>query len=415
MRWYPIAFALASLLGIPAVGQISLPPPTGPFPVGRTSIEWTDSSRPEDAGPTAGKPREVLAYIYYPALAVGKTVDYFPGLLRLEGASETRYLRQQFGAVWNSVTSGAIRTNTYDAPPLPPGKRRFPVLVFSPGALAPVLAYQLQLEELASRGYVVFGLEHGTDSALLIRPDRTLLPYVSRRPPDPGPPTIAGLEANREQVIRRTADIDFALNQIEMLATEANGKFRNRLDPSRIGIFGHSEGGKAAIRTCQVDRRVRACLNQDGEMFGIPFNSSDPISSLLPERTITVPVAVIYVAEPGLSDAQLAAAKVTRAQYEDWREAKNRALRRFLKEKTKDSTLITITAPGFVHATFMDIRLLGTHASPEDENHRTAVEITTEYFDRRLHTGDQSGWRKSSFSLNAGVAIEPLSGPDSRR
>jgi hypothetical protein len=410
----PVAFVLASLLGVPALGQISLPGPTGPFPVGRISMEWTDSSRLEDAGPTAGKPREVLAYIYYPAIAVGKTVDYFPGLGGLEDASESRYLRQQFGVVWNLVTSGAIRTNVYDAPPLPAGKSKFPVLVFSPGALAPVLAYQLQLQELASRGYVVFGLEHGTDSALLIRPDRTLLPYVSRSPPDQGPPTTAGLEVNRDQVIRRTADIVFVLNQIEILAGGANGKFSNRLDLSRIGVFGHSMGGKAAIRACQVDRRVRTCANQDGEMFGIPFNSSDPIPSLLPERTITVPVAVIYVAEPGVSDAQLAAAKVTRAQYEDWREAKNRALRRFLKQKTKDSTLITITVPGFVHASFMDIRLLGARASSEDvRNHRTAVEIATQYFDAKLHTGDQNAWRKSS--LGARVAIESVSGPDARR
>jgi hypothetical protein len=236
-----------------------------------------------------------------------------PGLTGLQDANESTYLRQQFGAMWDSVASGAIRTNAYDAPPLPFGKGKFPVLVFSPGALAPVLAYQLQFQELASRGYVVFGLEHGTDSALLIRPDRTFLPYVSRRPPDPGPPTFAGLEANRDQVVRRTADIVFALNQIEILAKGANGRFSNRLDLSRIAAFGHSEGGKAAIRVCQVDRRVRACLNQDGEMFGIPFHSPDPVPSLLPERAITAPLAVIYVAEPGLSDAQLAAAKVTRA------------------------------------------------------------------------------------------------------
>ena len=62
---------------------------------------------------------------------------------------------------------------------------------------------------------------------------------------------------------------------------------------------------------------------------------------------------MIYVAEPGVSDAQVAASKVTRTQYEDWRKAKNRALRSFLKDKTRDSELVTITAPGFVLGSFI--------------------------------------------------------------
>ena len=52
---------------------------------------------------------------------------------------------------------------------------------------------------------------------------------------------------------------------------------------------------------------------------------------------------------PNGARQQLATAKVTRMQYEDWRKAKNRALRSFLKDKTRDSELVTITAPGFVH------------------------------------------------------------------
>lgn len=204
MRLPIFVLALGSTLSLPAVGSGSLPAPTGPLPVGRLELLWSDASRLEDVGPTAGKPREVLAYVYYPAIPTGDKVEYFPGLKDLEGANEARFLRRQFGAQWHSVASGMLLSNAYDAPPLYMQDRKFPVLIFSPRALAPVLGYQIQLQELASRGYVIFGLEHGTDSALLIRPDHTLLPYVSRREPDPGPPTVAGLEANRDSVIRRT-------------------------------------------------------------------------------------------------------------------------------------------------------------------------------------------------------------------
>ena len=371
---------------------------------------WNDPTRPEDVGPTAGKPREVAAYLYYPAVASGSHVEYYPGLAGLENAAETRLLRSQFGGVWNAVTSGTIQTNAYAAPAMPPGRTKFPLLIFSPGAPAPVLAYQLQLEELASRGYVIFGLEHSTDSAMIIRPDHTILPYVSRRPPNPGPPTVAYLEADRDEVIRRTKDIAFALNQITLLAKQPGSVLRNRLDLSRIGVFGHSEGGKAAIRTCQIDVRVRACLNQDGEMFGIPFGSAEPIPSLLPGTATLAPVAVIYVAEPGIPDAQLAAAKVTRKQYEDWRAAKNRALRSFLQQNSRESDLITITAPGYVHSTFMDIRLLGPNPDPEAAlNHRTGTTITCAFFDAHLRWGEQKNWSRFAIAPGKGIAVEKLS------
>jgi hypothetical protein len=40
--------------------------------------------------------------------------------------------------------------------------------------------------------------------------------------------------------------------------------FAGHLDFSRVGAFGHSFGGMAAAHACQIDRRIKACLNQDG-------------------------------------------------------------------------------------------------------------------------------------------------------
>jgi hypothetical protein len=405
-----ISFTLivSAFVGV-ALGATSLPAPTGAFSVGRQMVFWNDLTRPEAAGPTAGKPREVAAYVYYPAVASGKHAEYYPGLAGLENAAETRSLRLQFGGVWNAVTSGAIPTNAYDAPPMPPGRTKFPVLLFSPGGQAPALAYQLQLEELASHGYVIFALEHGTDSALMILPDRTMIPYVNRRPPDPLP-TVAYLEAVRDEAIRRASDIVFSVTQISRLAKQPGSVLRNRLDLSRIGVFGHSAGGQAAIRACQIDARVRACLNQDGEMLGIPLGSTEPVPTVLPGKPLLRPVADIYVAEPLASDAQLAAAKVTRKQFEDWRAAKNRALRSFLRQNSRESSLVTITAPGYVHATFMDIRLLTPNPDPEAVlNHRTGVTITRAFFDAHLRWGEPKTWPRFAAAPGKGIAVEELS------
>jgi hypothetical protein len=48
--------------------------------------------------------------------------------------------------------------------------------------------------------------------------------------------------------------------------------FADPLDFGRVGAFGHSAGGEAAARACQLDRRIKACLNQNGEERFAPFH-----------------------------------------------------------------------------------------------------------------------------------------------
>ena len=261
-------------------GRTKLPAPTGGFSVGRSVLFWTELSDHEKAGPEVQKPRELAAFFYYPAEAKGEAADYFPGLAGLASAPETKMLQLQFGSAWQAVAGGAVRSNAYPDPPFVGGRKKFPVLLFSPGLGVPTLAYSVPLEDLASRGYVIVALEHGNDAALIIKPDHTLIPFVSLQPPDAGPPTVSGLEADRDVVTPWATDTAFAIDQIAQLSRQPGNRFYGHLNLSQIGVFGHSAGGKAAVRVCQTDSRVRACLNQDGEMFGIPFGSDTPIPSV---------------------------------------------------------------------------------------------------------------------------------------
>ena len=118
-----LTLILLAGLGI-ALAETQLPVPTGAFPVGRQTLFWSDPSRTEEVGPSTGKPREIAAYVFYPAVAQGKHVEYYPGLAGLENAPETRILRQQFGAAWSAVTTGTIQTN---ASPRAGKRRRWPI------------------------------------------------------------------------------------------------------------------------------------------------------------------------------------------------------------------------------------------------------------------------------------------------
>jgi hypothetical protein len=61
----------------------------------------------------------------------------------------------------------------------------------------------------------------------------------------------------------------FVTDQLEKLnASDASGKFRGRLDMTKVGVFGHSFGGAQAAQFCHDDSRCKAGIDIDGLLFG---------------------------------------------------------------------------------------------------------------------------------------------------
>jgi len=61
----------------------------------------------------------------------------------------------------------------------------------------------------------------------------------------------------------------FVLDRLERLNTsDASGKFTGRLDMTRVGVFGHSFGGAAALQFCHEDSRCKAGIDVDGAPHG---------------------------------------------------------------------------------------------------------------------------------------------------
>jgi dienelactone hydrolase len=76
-----------------------------------------------------------------------------------------------------------------------------------------------------------------------------------------------------------TADATFALDQIEALNRTPGQRFYKRFDLSRIGMLGWSFGGATSIQMSRDDRRVKAAIDQDGQLFGdvVAKGTSKPI------------------------------------------------------------------------------------------------------------------------------------------
>jgi hypothetical protein len=83
--------------------------------------------------------------------------------------------------------------------------------------------------------------------------------------------------ANLNQLEWHANDIRFVLDELtrENLAHSSSLPFAGHLDLSHVGAFGHSFGGIAAAHACQLDRRFKACLNEDSVVAKRPLFLDD--------------------------------------------------------------------------------------------------------------------------------------------
>lgn len=236
----------------PGSARLTLPVPTGPFPVGAVPLHLIDASRPDPvAGP--GHYRELMASVWYPAR---DTADYPRAPWMPDGAMRAflTYTGFPIDPTLVPLTAG------HAGAPVHRVGHRLPVVVYSHGAGSHRADHTVMVQELASHGYVVVTVDHTYDAITEFPDGRVLTPdsyNVSLYPKD------------------YAADIRFLLDCVEELAAGRNpdtdGKqlpagLLGALDPQRIGMLGWSKGGTATALTMLADHRVSAGVSLDGPM-----------------------------------------------------------------------------------------------------------------------------------------------------
>lgn len=248
----PTAFAGTDAASTAQAYRFALPAPTGPFQIGTTVWHLVDRDRPDPW--VAGRPRELMVSIWYPALpsTSGDTAPYLTPALA-EHFDQT--ISPQLGLKPGDVDYGGVRTHARtDAPALPrPGGH--PVVLFSPGGGNPRALGTVLVEELASRGYVVVTVDHTYEAPVVEFPDGR----VARQ----SLPDIDPTELYKRIMATRVADTRFLLDELGRRPALPRGL---TLDLSRIGMFGHSAGGFTAGETMLADRRIDAGVDMDGSL-----------------------------------------------------------------------------------------------------------------------------------------------------
>ncbi|NRQ31783.1 alpha/beta hydrolase, partial [Nonomuraea sp. NN258] len=221
--------------------------PTGPHPVGTTAFHLTDASRPDPWNLDA-EARELKVTLWYPTgRRDGERAPYMT-------PKESELLIKGTGiAGAPDDTLSKIRTNAVkDAEP---AGRSLPLVVLSPGFTKPMSTLTSLAEDLASRGYVVAGIDHTYENYATTFPGGRVAECLAcDSNTDPG--FGAGL------VRGRAADVSFVLDR---LPSRWDGS--DRIDRSRIAMVGQSIGGSSAMAAMLEDSRVRAGIDMDGTAY----------------------------------------------------------------------------------------------------------------------------------------------------
>jgi dienelactone hydrolase len=269
-RWWlalPGSLACLSLVTAGGVAAWALPTPVFPRPAGASAVgtvvvQWTDSAREETATPDAGDRRTVVVQLWYPARAVTRGVRRAPYLGRTRREADTvAAAAADYLGVPALLLDGPPRARSHAVFDAAPAAGRFPVVLFSPGLGGVRTQNTAWAEDLASRGYVVAGVDHPYDSAAVVLADgRTVRTRVAAS----GDPD----EDDRRRtgwIAVRAADLGFVLTQLGRLDRgELPGPFTGRLATGLAAATGHSLGGAAAMRAAQRDPRFTAVIDLDG-------------------------------------------------------------------------------------------------------------------------------------------------------
>jgi dienelactone hydrolase len=180
-----------------------------------------------------------------------------------------------------------------------------------------VIDYSTLAEDLASHGYVVVGFDAPYRTQVVVFPDGREVPRARENDLE----CAQGVEQERlaERLLAAwVGDTAFVLDRLERLnAGDPADKFTDRLDLTRVGMFGHSLGGATAAQFCHDDPRCKAGIDIDGAPRGEvvqagirqPFmfllsdhgNASDPDS-----RRIRADIQSIYDRLPRQGQARVA-------------------------------------------------------------------------------------------------------------
>lgn len=353
------------------------PKPTGPYAVGTCMFHWVDTSRKEIWAHDPAHPyRELMVKMWYP------THGLFDSLPRTAYAPDRIHYLQVTHPTVNflGLLSRPMYVYEYPQEKFAAEPVRYPVIVFSPGGGGRYDSNSIQCEELASNGYIVFGISHTFESHVVQFPDGRIKTMVDA---SVGKNFIERRKQNDQGIMEEgVPDVTFVLNQIENLAHDEKSPFYGRFDLDHIGMLGQSRGGAIAVQMCRMDKRVKAGVDMDGSLFGTdaikPFEK--PCMFILAGETIKLFESI---------DSQILWKTFALSSPQEEQMVRDRYILGIKNITAYSSSKHTLVIKGAGHADLTDLAVLIKYAFPACLRPFCKMAFSN----RRLGLGSTAGYR----------------------
>jgi predicted dienelactone hydrolase len=417
LLYISISGALPSVLPI-----FSFQPPTGSYEVGTTSFMLEDRDRVDtfrsiarnaadskdthsSTNPTDSTDyRKLMIQIWYPSELDSSAqrapyVEHVSPLL--EGVGDAISIPPFLLSHLQHIHS-----HSYKDVSVAKAQAKYPVLLFSHGLTGFRNQNTFQVEELASHGYIVVGIDHPYDAAAVVYPDQSVISLKLE--------SLSGFDSYVDKSKIWLEDSQFVLDSLTALSASseltnspnltnqskhatshqaitdtASNELKQltaHMDMSQIGALGHSFGGATAVQLLMTDSRIKVAVNMDGVLYGQP----------VPQQGLSKPYLQMN-AEQSIDDEWFTqsldqAVKTTgrsKESYEQfWAESKDRR-----KKATSGADAYSIMINHANHMSFTDFYLysplLHPKKAPPKSVHQSINQLSLAFFDRYLK-GDTS-------------------------
>lgn len=230
--------------------------PTGPYNIGTIELAFEDDSR-VDVYRNAG-PRKLLVQFWYPSEdpGTGEWANYMhPTVVELFS------LFQDYVDPGTMTTFvGNLGTNAIPSASISSLTGKLPVVFFSHGFLGTKNLYTSYIEELASQGYLVVGIDHTFGAFASVFPDGQLVLASATQPSFP------------EIVAIWAADVSYVLDLMEGGLLEDGIGLSTSADLENVSMIGHSTGGTTIGDLLVSDPRIDRGISLDAPQAGLALN-----------------------------------------------------------------------------------------------------------------------------------------------
>ncbi len=286
------------------------PAPSGPYAIGVRDFDMTDASRTGVGESPAGEPRRLFVRVWYPATPAPGAHPR-PYATKTEAETVFAGLARSFrmpGFFFSHLRM--IPTHSYTDAPVRTADGPYPVVFFSHGFGSQPAQNAVLMEELASRGYVIFAPAHTWDSPEVRFTDGSLaIASPPKRSETPEEETsaarkllLASNDDERFDGLRRRYDstrryektfvasistwlADRLFLEHALAGDEAPQSVADILaasDFTKIAHTGMSFGGSTAGAACLADPSCVAAVNLDGaDYHDTPLDARMPAPFLM--------------------------------------------------------------------------------------------------------------------------------------